>query len=65
MTQPEKEPCPTCFGTGQLPVMQSPYPMRKLMPIFCRHCDGTGFRPKRRVAGFKSKMALVRRTRRP
>jgi DnaJ-class molecular chaperone len=46
MNQPEREPCPGCFGTGKMRLTQSPYPMGKATPTFCWECDGTGFRRK-------------------
>lgn len=64
MTTTEKIPCRTCFGTGQSKVMRSPYPIRKNTPMWCSACNGTGFRPKQRPQPIKSRMSLVRWTRR-
>jgi len=34
--------CPTCFGTGSEPRVQSPYPTRKILFRPCEACGGTG-----------------------
>jgi DnaJ-class molecular chaperone len=36
--------CPDCYGTGQLPIMRpvDPTHRRKLAPVFCDKCGGTG-----------------------
>ena len=40
----EPTDCPECFGTGDLPIMQTPdYTYsRKVAPVPCPKCDGTG-----------------------
>jgi len=37
--------CETCFGKGNEPRMQSPYPMRKILFRPCPACDGSGKAP--------------------
>ena len=44
MNKTDRQPCPACFGTGQKPLTQWSYPMRKIVPDFCWECDGTGRR---------------------
>jgi DnaJ-class molecular chaperone len=40
MNQSE-ETCPTCFGTGNNPVVRSPYPIRKILFHPCPDCGGS------------------------
>jgi DnaJ-class molecular chaperone len=44
MTTNESTACPKCYGTGQLPIAQhvDPTHTRKLAPILCPRCGGTG-----------------------
>jgi len=44
MTTKESTACPKCYGTGQLPIAQhvDPTHTRKLAPILCPRCGGTG-----------------------
>jgi DnaJ-class molecular chaperone len=44
MNQSE-DTCPTCFGTGNNPVVRSPYPIRKILFDPCPDCGGSGVRP--------------------
>jgi DnaJ-class molecular chaperone len=37
--------CEACFGTGNEPRMQSPYPIRKILFRPCPACGGSGKAP--------------------
>ncbi len=44
VTTTDPTACPECYATGQLPIMQCPDPThtRKVAPVLCPKCGGTG-----------------------
>ena len=42
------EDCPACFGIGHEVAMRSPWPVRKILPVPCPECGGTGRRSEPR-----------------